>query len=354
MNKNLESQAAPYANDLKKMAKPRMNKKSKTLNSAEKQLVNTAIKCYNNFAKTNQGRQVLANLNSQPAEEMSKNLTTMAKSSEFGELFALITKLDNMVDWPIKSVSIGINFSIELVIGFAGTLGVAINPSNLTGDTVAFLGLGVDEGVDEGAMGGIQVGLWTTEPEDMKGWSIGVEISVDDVVGGTAGAYWSFDGTFLGIAVTPGGGEEDGIDVKESYTWILANGALGIPPIYQPPAKHFLIFKKIKAVNIAGGDGSKNEIYFKFTPDGGATYPYPSWDYVSMAEGDEWKCGRSVRFNNSVKVKLYDADDGGDDNLGEVTIKLSDLKIGDETTIKIKSSHGIDDRDFHLYTELIY
>ncbi len=354
MNPYLESQIAPFVNKYRKMNKPSKRRKSKGLDQNEKNMCNKALQLMNNWKNSKEGKTIMKVMRNYPMEEMSKAMDATITRGQVEDIIQELSTYFAEMDWPVNAVSFGVNFEAELVVGLSGTLGVAVNPTNTNVDTSTFLSVGLDEGVTEGAIGDIQIGVWTSEPKDLGGGSFSVELLLDAVGGGTIAAYWGYDGSFQGITIAAGVGEEAGIEIKESYTFILTDEELGIPPIWQRPADHMLIFNKITAKNIAAGDGKHNEIYFKFKPDDGAYFPHPYWDYFAMAEDDKWYCGRSVKFNEKVKVKLYDSDDGPDDDLGSITIELDDLEMGDDVTFKIKSSHGLDDRDFHLHAVLMY
>ncbi len=63
-----------------------------------------------------------------------------------------------------------------------------------------------------------------------------------------------------------------------------------------------------------------DEVYLLFTPDNGTTYRYPTWNHYAMSQDQSdldsnWALGRSVWFNNSVTVSLWD----GNDSLGPAT-----------------------------------
>lgn len=361
MNKNIESQSVPYVVELQdKMAQKPASAAaiSYTPSDAEKKALTEASLAFEKWKASPEGQQKMAALDQMTIQDVSQMLTDLISGPVFAPTVAMLTppNLPSIPDlgFGFKSFSIGLNFQAQLIVGFTGTIGVAIGFRDSSLGTATFLSLGLDEGVEAGAMAGVQFGFWKSAPNDLGGYTWGEEVIIDDEAGAAVGVYENADGSLSGVTLTLGAGVDDGGGVQESYTFILSDGNI-LPPIYQPDASHFLILTKLKCVNISGGDGDKNEVYFKFTPNGGATYPYPSWDYFSMAEGDIWNCGRSVKFNSSVYVEIYDTDDtSSDDLLVSGTINLSNLQVGVEKSFDWKSKNGLDEREYIMYAKLIY
>jgi hypothetical protein len=292
-----------------------------------------------------------------PLDDLANALATLMDSEVLVPTLALVNS-EASADSNVQSISFGLNFEGEVVLGFTATLGYAIDPADPNSGSVTFLTLGLDEGVEAGALTGLQLGFWVNSPEDLGGPSVGAEVLIDDDLGATVGAYWTPTDDFLGIALTFAVGIDDGIEFQESYTFVLTSIDLAIPPIVQPDATHFLILSKLTCENISGGDGDHNEVFFTFKPDSGAVYPYPTWDYFAMAEGDTWYCGRSVKFDSQVAIVLYDVDGtSGNDKLGNITINysdFSDVANGTDVSFKISSQQGLDDREYHMYAKLIF
>jgi hypothetical protein len=235
-----------------------------------------------------------------------------------------------------------------------GEIGVGVNPHVDHSGGVVFVTVAAGAGLTIGGDGGFQLGFYTQVPSNIGGSAAGVEFGLS-YYGGLAVGLWRTsshgDWAITFSLVT-------GIDVTASaaisYTYILID-ATTTGPTAQEPAAHFLILTRIECVNISGGDGDNNEVYFQFVPDGGSTYRFPWTSYFAMAEGDTWYCGRSVMFNDSVVVTLYDQDDFGDTNLGHTSISLSQVNTTSETQFTVSSTGGIfDDRLYYVYAKLVY
>lgn len=362
MNSYIESQMAPYAAEFQASLgqKPTARTSSKReVPESAKAVLQQADADYRTWMATPEGVQAQAQMATMDLQQATQMMSAMVGSSSFKATMDMLQNLPNMPDLsnlPLKSFTIGINFEAEVILGFSGTLGFAVGIGESSGvEGVSFLSLGLDEGIEAGAIAGVQFGLWTPSPSDMGGWSFGGELIVDDVAGVAIGAYWSLEGDFLGATLTTGVGADDGGELKESYTFLLTHGSLGIPPMYQPRKSHFLILTKLECVNISGGDGDHNEVFFTFQPDSGTVYPYPTWDYFAMAEGDTWNCGRSVWFDSSVAVKIYDSDGTtSNDLLASGTISLSDLQSTNPKTYDWTTKNGLDEREYKITAQLLF
>ena len=62
-----------------------------------------------------------------------------------------------------------------------------------------------------------------------------------------------------------------------------------------------------------------DEVYIKYTVDGGHAKRFPSSGYHSMGSGDNWDPDLPITFKQNVVVGLYDQDTLGDENLGTHT-----------------------------------
>ncbi|MCA9045680.1 MAG: hypothetical protein KDA69_15240 [Planctomycetaceae bacterium] len=321
------------------------------LSDSMRQVFSAATTAWNRWANSPKGAQELQAM--RHANPVDARLAMQDLVS--GETFQEVRQLLQSLDLPFNSFSVGINFEVELILAFSGTPGgaIGIGDSQVVSAS-AFLSLGLDEGVEAGALAGVQFGLWKASPEDLGGWSIGGELIVDDELGGAIGASWNLSGSELqGVWLTLGVGVDDGGEMQESYTFILGGFVGFLRPVYQPRKTHFLILTQLYCEN-PSTDGGHNEVYFTFQADSDTMYYYPTYDYFAMAEGDTWYCGRSVMFDESIAITLWDEDTGGDTNLGSCSISYSQLTAGQEVKFTISSSHGLDERVYYLYAKLIY
>jgi hypothetical protein len=148
-----------------------------------------------------------------------------------------------------------------------------------------------------------------------------------------------------------------GVVMTQSYTLILTDSNLSLPPIYQPDADHFMIINSIVCQN---SNMDTDHVYFKFTVDNGTTYRYPTWDHRNMSEDkgstyhNTWNAGRSIKFNNQVEVTLYSESDSGlgeDDQLGDTKTFSASNFVGTQTA---DSKHGLNETTYQINATLIY
>ncbi len=74
-------------------------------------------------------------------------------------------------------------------------------------------------------------------------------------------------------------------------------------------------------------ESGKDEVYVKYSIDGGSSKRYPKSGYHSMSgnEFNPWITNLKFVFNQTVEIKLYDKDDvSSDDLLGSHLYKIED------------------------------
>jgi hypothetical protein len=365
MNEQLLMDLAPYMDSIQKI-NPVSNKTFQTtsLNDSKKELLIEAVRAWKEYMNSTDGKELEAFISASNLYKIQQKIKSIMDSPAFKILKKLLD--DSGLDKG--SFSIGLNIEAELIIGFSATIGIAIGVGNNKGVASAeFLSIAIDEGIDEGALAGVQFGVWTNAPSDLGGFSlateidfgIGLEIAVKAV-------YTAIEKEeLLGYTVEVGAGEEDGVDEQESYTFIFGEqdnpDRSYFKPTYQPRKSNFLIVKSIKCDNIqSDGAGDENEVYFTFQADNeGTTYFYPTYDRFAMKEGDTWNCGRSIWFNSSIKINLYDQDggdvdpNGDDDLLGTFNINLSELTLNSPRNYTIDCKDGLDHIKYVASIELI-
>jgi len=215
------------------------------------------------------------------------------------------------ISFPLKAVSAGVDGSLVFIIGIQGSIGVGVNPADpLDGSQdVMYASGSIDIGADEGGELGVVVGFWNVTPANLGGTSYGWEIDITDFGGGYVEASYNHpDGTgLIGVSVSADAGEEDGAEGEASYTLVWHT-----TPVFQPPAANYMIINSIDCNQ--NSESGHDEVYFFFTIDNGTRYRYPSQGEFSMAKGDSWNAGRSIRFNSSVYVQLFDQDDTSSDD----------------------------------------
>jgi hypothetical protein len=256
-------------------------------------------------------------------------LVALLQSQElarFRELIDEHQRLDaGARSFDLQGVTIGIEFEVALGFGAKGSFGVGCPPGNWKSFTEYIIYVrGVAEvGIVVGGLFGIVIGLYKILPTALAGgayaWAIelgsGEEIEVE-------GIYSKDEETpsnLLGYTVAEAAGEEEGADGEYSYTWIFDWDA---PLAYQPRAANYMVIQSITCNQPS--ESGHDEVFFTFKPDDVYTYTYPTQGNLSMGSGDVWNAGRSIWFNDSVAVELWDSDGpSNDDSLGSVTYSVS-------------------------------
>lgn len=296
-----------------------------------KPILKEVQKTWEQYVQTPEGKIMVDSLETKDLNELRAALPLIADHP-------LIKKLIDWIraqDFLAASFSIGIKLEAQLLLGVTGVLGYAVGVGTANGkESAEFLTLSINEGIELGAMIGIEFGIWTVSPGDMGGFSLCTEIDLDFEIGISEGTYYTTH-SFLGETITIGVGAEAGISEMECYTFILGDqGDTGrepyLKPVIQEPKSNFLILENVKCVHPSNdGAGDENEVYFTFQADGGKKYPFPPYDYFSMKEGETWNTGRSVWFDDHIDIILYDEDGTSeDDELGKFKIELSQLSVG--------------------------
>ena len=269
-------------------------------------------------------------------------LASLLQSQEFARFRDLVDEHQRLDagarTFDIQSVTIGIEVEAALGIGAKGSIGVGCAPGQWRSfeQYVIYVSGALEIGIIEGGLGGIVVGLYKILPTALAGGSYGwaVDIGFGEEVEVEA-AYSSANkapSNLLGYSITEAGGEEDGADGDYSYTWIFNWDA---PLAYQPRAANYMVIQSITCNKTS--ESGHDEVFFTFKPDDGYTYTYPTQGNLSMADGDVWKAGRSIWFDDSVFVELWDSDGpSNDDSLGSVTYSVS----GFQSAVTVTGSGG--------------
>jgi len=355
MNQTFNSQIANYVGAYQAMEAPEWPKTfpAVTITPVEKQVFEEANEAWKQYSRSRNGRARLRAIANMDLASAQAAVLQMTDEPIWAKLIKLIRKLD----LPSGSFSIGLSAEIELILGFKVTLGVAIGIGQ--NDHLAhslFIKAGVVEGIEAGDIEGVEFGIWRNSPDDLGGFSLGIELNIGLGAETSTAAWYSSKGKTLGYTLTVGAGADDGIAEIEMYTFVLGSGGDDpfIKPVYQPRKNNFLILESLTCKNPQSGDGGMNEVYFEFQADGsGNVFPYPTYDYFSMGEGDTWACGRSVWFDSYVAITLYDEDVAGSDNIGAFNIPLSDLTLGQTRTYTSSISQGFDDIEYTMDVKLV-
>ncbi|MCP9767605.1 hypothetical protein EGI22_06750 [Lacihabitans sp. LS3-19] len=362
MNNQISVELSPYAEVVQGFKKGTMKSSKVEISESKKKIFEEAAKAWKEYLATPEGKVLETDISKSDLNGVRQKISGILNSGAF----KLLKELLEQTGLDAGSFSIGLNIEAELIIGIAATIGLAIGVGDNKGlASSEFITVALDEGIDEGALVGVQFGLWTNSPSCLGGYAWATEAD-GGVVGELAGKIvykGEDDDDLLGVTVEVGIGEEDGIDEQECYTFIIGSqsgaGDGFLKPAYQPVKSNFLIIKSVTCNNTqSDGVGNANEVYFKFQADGeGKSYYYPTYDYMSMQDGDVWYCGRSVWFNSSVQVGLFDSDSIGNDSdpIGNFTINLSNLTLNSIKTFTstVNYNSGLDHVDYTIQVELV-
>ncbi|MBV9494472.1 MAG: hypothetical protein JOZ54_09515 [Acidobacteria bacterium] len=304
----------------------------------EKKLLSAAAKAIAKWEASPENKAKLATAASMSKDDLQAFLQSVLLAPEFNEMNALVeqqrTADVSLSSFKLQSVTVGIGGSLVLIIGVQGSVGVAVDASDPTNfaNAAMYASGQVEIGIDEGGEAGLVLGFYNSLPGDLGGVSYGWEVEIDDFGGGYVEAsYSNINGTgFLGFSVSVDAGEEDGAEGEASYTFVWTT-----TPIYQPPANNYMIINSIHCND--NSESGHDEVYFYFTIDNGTRYRYPSQGEFSMAKGDNWNAGRSIKFNNQVYVQLFDQDDtSSDDSLGSYTFTSTNVP----SSVSVSGSGG--------------
>jgi hypothetical protein len=103
-----------------------------------------------------------------------------------------------------KTITIGIIADVQIIIGGNTESGIGISLTGRPLITCATDGFTV--GIAAGADVGVNVGLYYTDNDDIAGPAHGIVFAANVGVGLNAGAWWSYDGAFVGFSFAVSGG----------------------------------------------------------------------------------------------------------------------------------------------------
>ncbi|ROZ69014.1 hypothetical protein [Ramlibacter sp. WS9] len=286
----------------------------------EQRITQAAAKAIKDYNASPAGQALRAGLAGKSMDDIRPVAAQILNSLEFMPVRELVQQHARAQEqdrsFRIQSISLGIEFSLfVLVAGVEGSVGIAVPPHDWTNpeEYVVYLTTGAMVGAGANEFGGLTLGLWNVQPTDMAGPAWGIQANLGDTVGLMVEA--SFSGSnFIGLSFSEG--EDGGISLEfvASDTWVWGWDE---PHVFQPRQNNYMIVQSI--VCNQPGENAGDEIYFKFTPDSGNTYRYPTQGRYSLKAGQSWDAGRSIYFDQSVLVELFDNDDGNDDPRGSVT-----------------------------------
>ena len=389
MNSTLQSQLAPFFNkcyeNLSSAHPVASTQATPEISSQTKEVLAEASRAMKQWETSPEGQAKLRAMEGMTLVEIQQELIALLQSPIFAPTLELISKPSfPILKHPIQSVSAALKVEVDFLVGFSGSIGVAIDPQQLIQflkdprqgslTYVTFLTGWINDGLDSSAITGIEIGVSGSAPNDISGFSKGFEGTIDiisdllenpEIPGLTGQIYKGSSEGSWGATVGLVWGAGMGLERARSYTFILTNSDLQLPPIYQPDADHMLIITQITCIN---ANRNPDGVYFYFTPDGGTQYRYPTWDHRFMTDDDNdpayyqtWYPGRSVKFNDSVTVALWDEQAADTDPLGDaITFYYDDFaNVHSDTEWKKvyragDMGNGWNEIEYHVYVQLIY
>ncbi|CAD0000395.1 hypothetical protein [Flavobacterium chungangense] len=363
MNKQLIADLAPFIENYDKTKQPlgQVFRQNNTITITEKELFIEAFKAWKAYQASADGLE----LNLLISESNLLGIQQKLKSIFDNKVFDSLKKLLDITGLDAGSFSIGLNIEAELVFGFTATIGLAIGVGINKGvSSSEFISVELTEGIDEGVLLGVHFGLWSNAPADLGGFSLATEVELGFASEIATKIVYAKRGSnkTLGVTAEIGAREENGVNEQESYTIVLDSQYLeGFSRTYQPVKNNLLIIESIKCIHPKNdGGGNENEIYFTFKADETITpYRYPTYDYMSVKEGYTWNCGRSIWFDNTIEIKLYDDDGNGLNGSDEITKNPIKINISDFVSINsskiyiIDYKDGLDHIEYEITTTLI-
>ncbi len=340
--------------------KERRNNRSAIVTPAQKRVLEIANVAWKEYSESPEGKAQLKAIEKMDMPEILATIPVIFDSP-------ILSTLKNAWDTlglDAACFSLGFDFEVELIIGFRITIGMAWGIGDDKGvGTSEFLTIALTEGIDEGGLVGVQLGFWSIAPSELGGFGLSTEVDLGLGAEGGASINYNSDGNLVGASIVIGGGEEDGADEQESFTFIFGSqsgdGSGYLKPAYQPRKKNLLVINRIHCGSTkSDGIGGKNEVFFKFTADSDTIYHYPTYDYFEMASGSDWDCGRSIWFDGTVQIEAYDHDQENEDTADPIyfkTIYTQNLTLGQELGFKSDKDYSgfMDDVSYTFYIELL-
>ena len=182
MNSSLKTSIQPYVEYVRKqgsqgLAKPAANK----LTAPEQEIMKEAGRAINAWQQSAEGKAKIAAMQTMSLVQINNEFSAVLQHPFFQKTMQLVQDHPKLAaalqSFPIHSVSIGFTFEANILVGISGSIGYAIDPTDLRGVSSSFLSLSLKEGADVGAFGGLQFGIWEPAPDDMGGYSRGVEVT---------------------------------------------------------------------------------------------------------------------------------------------------------------------------------
>ncbi|KUJ59170.1 hypothetical protein AR687_24495 [Flavobacteriaceae bacterium CRH] len=359
MNEQLITDLAPYLENYDKIKQPLMQvfRQNDTVSATEKEIFIEATRAWKEYQASADGQELNLFISQSDLLGIRKKLKSILDSKIFQALKELLenTELD------AGSFSISLNVEAKLIFGFTAKIGIGIG-INQGISSCEFISVGLTEGIHQGALLGVQFGLWVNAPTDLGGFSIATEVELGIAAEIAPKIVYAVkeSNKILGVTLEIGAGEEDGFNEQESYTIVLGSQDLAgiFRRTYQSVRNNLLIIESIKCINTQGdGGGDENEIFFTFKADDIVNpYYYPTYDYMSVKDGYTWNCGRSIWFDDVVEIKLYDEDYGSDDELTKnpIIIQRSDFaSINSSKVYTIRYESGFDNIEYEITATLI-
>lgn len=369
MNNHLSKDLQPYIEEYKKRQPEQPSGKDQPpinleLAEAARPIVKAFTETWNAYINSPKGQEHFKKMQTMGLDELQVAVSDLILGPEFSECREIAYKTPPKF---LQTVTVGIGVLGALIWGGTAVIGVAFGVHDAVNKVPSvFLTLSpLIVGAVAEVSAFIQFGFWNVYPEDLWGWSNGVEADFDYYAGVSIGAAFMGD-HHLGIVASVGIGLGVGAFYEGAYTFVRR-------PSLQFKKDNLALITRLYCKHTSSdGLGHQDEIFLTFESDEkGTKYRFPRYSYYSMEEDHDpdddknnWYPGRSIYFDHKIHIKVYD-DDGyhsARDKMGSCTIHLDDFihpndpfggpKNGLELVREVSSEKYKD--KYYLHIKLLY
>ncbi len=283
-----------------------------------------------------------------------------------GQYFEDVVRAVGQLPW-IEAISLGITAQVEIFVGIQGDFGVVMDLGDFPDNWAVYAGGALLEGVEGGASGALNVGIWSQHPQEIGGFYEGAEVEVTDVAG-LSGTIWVAKGdkdkldsenlisldtlkiakaAFLGIDL----GLDDGVSAEELF---LFAGHLERYPTFQTGSyKNKVVLTELLCDDQHSDRGAHDDVEILWAVDSHSQkYRFPIWNEFEMDQNDDnqWQCGTIIQFDSNFDITLNVTSGVDDLKTIEGAFALSDFGgVGSTVTKKFKDGGT----EYHLTAKLL-
>lgn len=374
MNIKFERQLAPYIHTFNSLDLPQQAVDivgSSILTEQQEEILTLAKTTWIKYSRSTQGLAFQTSLKTSDLTTAQKSVNRLAVGPLFDTVKEKIAAADPFGIVPL-SFSIGFNFQAKFLLGVSATIGVAIGIGNEKDVAIAeFITIGMEEGIHKKLEVGMQFGLWSHTPANLGGHSTSTAVTPSNsAIKGAASMVYDLSSELIGVTTEIIYGTGNRVAEGRAWTFVLGeqqgrdNPGRGfyLQPAYQRSIgkPNFLIIESLQCINQK--EVGNDEVYFRFSADDGYGYFYPTYDYYGMDSKEKhayniWNCGRSVWFNKTVEVTLYNDDFGNHQKADFMVSRIFHLEelaaIGQSRTFRMQNDSGAGDIIYDITIKLV-